>query len=450
MSANEMLSKIPVVEEHVPGAKSLGPMRRYAQIGTLVLLVLIPACGLFRIDPAAGGVLMWDRMVWFSDVFIIMGFWIFVASLLIMMYSLVGAVFCGWMCPQNTVSEWANNMTDRLLGRRAKMMDVTGTRMQVAVRRKSLLNYVVLGVLLLGASLVYALIPLFYFYPPEQIWSFVSFQYDPALANGLHWIYMVCVFVMLMDIAVIRHLMCKYMCIYRVWQHSFKTRDTLHVSYDASRSADCASCRYCVDSCFLDIDPRQPEVFDSCVNCGACVVACDELHSKSRKLKGPGLLRLKLGDEWKGKYRGALGSFFNRARAATIATLIGAGMFVYGIVDYEPASFSVYRGEAQQGQQVLDYRINLAYKVNHPEQMHIRVQGLQPDEYKLDQNTVRFERSGRQDVVLHIRDGLSEGLHRFTVIVSADGGWSRKFQVVHFATPDYPESQQSGDGRTAS
>jgi polyferredoxin len=337
------------------------------------------------------------------------------------------------MCPQNTASEWANNMTDKLLGRRANMMDTTGTRMQVAVRRKSFLNYLMLGVLLLAASLVYALIPMFYFYSPEAIWSFVSFQSDEQLAGGLHWIYMVCVFVMLINIGAIRHLMCKYMCIYRVWQHSFKTRDTLHISYDASRSDHCSKCNYCVDSCFLDIDPRQPAVFDSCVNCGACVVACDELHSKSSKLQGPGLLRLSFGDEWKGKYRGALGSFFNRARAATLATVIGAGMFAYGIATYEPASFSVYRGEAQQGDQLLDYRINLAYKVNRPEQMHIRVEGLDTSQYTLEKDVVQFEQAGRQDVVLYVRDGLPEGLHRFRVVVTADGGWSKKFQVVHFA-----------------
>jgi len=437
MSANELLSKIPVVEEHVPGATTLGPMRRYAQIATLVLLIVIPASGLFRIDPAQGGILMWDRLVWFSDIFIVMGFWIFIASLLIMMYSLVGAVFCGWMCPQNTVSEWANHMTDRLLGRRANMMDMSGTSMRVAERRKSLLNYLILGSLLLAASMFYALIPMFYFYSPQAIWSFVSFHYDEELAGGLHWIYMVCVFVMLMNIVAIRHLMCKYMCIYRVWQHSFKTRDTLHISYDASRSDHCANCNYCVDSCFLDIDPRQPAVFDSCVNCGACVVACDELHSKSKKLKGPGLLRLQLGDERKGEYRGTLGSFFNRARAATFATLIGAGMFAYGIASYEPASFSVYRGDAEQGQQVLDYRINLAYKVNHPEEMNIRVEGLDASQYTLQKDVVHFDHSGRKDVILHIRDGLPEGLYRFRVVVTADGGWSKDFQVVHFATPQH-------------
>ncbi len=437
MSANETLSNIPVLEEHVPGAKTLHPMRRYTQIATLVLLVLIPASGLFRIDLVAGGIWMLDRQVWFSDIFIIMGFWIFIASLLIMMYSLVGAVFCGWMCPQNTVSEWANHLTDRLLGRRAKMMDVTGDRMQVAVQRKSLLNYLMLGLLLLAASMFYALIPIFYFYPPDVIWSFVSFQDDARLASGLHWIYMICVLIMLMDIAVIRHLLCKYMCIYRVWQHSFRTRDTLHVSYDTRRSDDCSNCHYCVDSCFLDIDPRQTAVFNSCVNCGECVVACDELHSRSKKLEGPGLLRLALGDEWKGKYRGALGSFFSRARTAAVATVIGAAMFGYGVVNYEPASFSVYRSDTQQGEQVLDYRVNLAYKINHPEQMRVRVEGLEPDQYTLQRDVVRFTGAGRKDIILHIRDGLPKGLYRFWVVVTADGGWSKGFQVVHYATAQH-------------
>jgi len=432
MTPEDALSRIPVVEEHVPGAKILHPLRRYSQILTLLILVLIPASGLFRIDLESGGVVMLGWQIWFSDIFIVMGFWILIASLLIMMYSLLGAVFCGWMCPQNTVSEWANAMTTKLLGRRALMMDTSGERMQVAAQRKSLVNYVVLGLLLLGASMVYALIPMFYFFSPQAIWSFVSFQYNPELAGSLHWIYMVCVFLMLTDITIIRHLLCKYMCIYRVWQHSFKTKQTLHVSYDASRSDHCSNCHYCVDSCFLDIDPRQPEVFDSCVNCGACVVACDELHSKSKKLNGPGLLQMKLGDEWQGKYRGMIGSFFSRAKTVSFATVFGALIFGYGVANYQPASFSVYRADSEQGNKVLNYRINIAYKLNRPETMHIRIDGLTGDEFSLQKDSVHFDTAGRKDVMLHLRDNLPEGLYRFRVTVSSEGGWSKKFQVVHF------------------
>jgi len=436
MSANEALKKIPVAVEHVPGARMMHPMRRAAQYLTLLILVLIPTSGLFRIDPVDGAFVILDHQVWFSDMFLVLGFWILVASLLVMMYSLVGAVFCGWMCPQNTVSEWANELTRKLLGRRAKVMDMSGSRMQVAARRGSLLNYAVLGGAILLASMLYALIPLLYFYPPQVIWSFLTFQEDPRLAASLHWIYFVCVAIMVLDIAVIRHLMCKYMCIYRVWQHSFKTRDTLHIAYDTSRSDHCTTCRYCVDACFLDIDPRQPEVFDSCVNCGECISACDELHARSKKLEGPGLLRFAIGDEHKEKYRGAVGSFVSRAKGAIMFTLLGAAMLTAGVAGYAPASFTVYRGEGWQGDKVLEYRINIAHKIYHPEDMKIRVEGLDAGAYTLASSRVHFDSVGRKDVALLLNPALPKGIYRFKVHVEAASGWADEFEVRHYAPGD--------------
>ncbi|TLS77901.1 4Fe-4S binding protein [Mariprofundus erugo] len=438
MSANDALKKIPVRQEHVPGATVLHPARRAVQYLTLLILVAIPLSGLFRIDPQAGGVILLDRQVWFSDIFIIMGFWVFVASLLIMMYSLVGSVFCGWMCPQNTVSEYANMLTEKLLGRRAQMMDLSGKRMQVASRKKSWWNYVVLAIGLLIPAMFFALIPLLYFYEPSAIWSLITFSEDERLAGSLHWIYFVCVAVFMLDIAVIRHLMCKYMCIYRVWQHSFKTKETLHIKYDETRSDHCATCHYCVDSCFLEIDPRQTEVFDSCVNCGECVTACDELHAKSKKLAGPGLLSFAIGerDKVKGRSSGKMGSvasFFARARVSSLATVAGAVFFVIGIVGYQSDEFSVYRSEAWHGEKVLDYRINIAHKLYHPTDITLRIEGLEPAHYQLQASTIHFDTAGRKDVELHIDEALPKGLYRFRVYASGDHGWSAVFDVTHFA-----------------
>jgi len=436
MSANEALKSIPIQQEHVPGATTLHPARRAVQYLTLVILVAIPISGLFRIDTAAGGVIILDRQVWFSDIFIVMGFWVFAASLLVMMYSLVGSVFCGWMCPQNTASEYANMLTYKLLGRRAQMMDLSGDQMQVAVRKGSLLNNILLWLGLLLPSMLYALIPLLYFFPPSAIWSFITFREDPQLAGSLHWIYMIFVAVFLLDIGVIRHLMCKYMCIYRVWQHSFKTRETLRIHYDDSRSDHCATCHYCEDACFLDINPRQPEVFDSCVNCGECVTACDELHSKSKKFSGPGLLSFAMGADHKKEsgQRGDIASFFLRAKAASLATVMGAAMFIIGIVGYQNDEFSVYHSDAWQGAKVLDYRINIAHKLYHPTDVSLRVEGLDPAVYHLDTNRLHFDTAGRKDVQLHINDSLPKGLHRFRVFAKADDGWSGVFDVTHFAT----------------
>ena len=436
---NDALKQIPIVVEHVPGATKLHPARRAVQVLTVLILILIPTTGLFRIDTLSGGIVFLDRQIWFSDIFIVMGFWVFVASLLVMMYSLVGAVFCGWMCPQNTVSEYANWLTEKLLGRRAQMMDFSGEKMQVAVRRRSLVNYLLLAIGLLLPAMLAALIPLLYFFPPSAIWSFLTFQEDAQLAGSLYWIYIVCVAVFMLDIGVIRHLMCKYMCIYRVWQHSFKTKETLHIHYDASRSDHCATCHYCVDSCFLEIDPRKTEVFDSCVNCGECVTACDSLHAKSKKWDGPGLLSFAIGEE-KGRVshdgRSSIASFFVRAKASLIATLIGAACFVIGILNYQSEEFSVYRSEAWQGNKILEYRISLAHKLYRPVDIDLKVVGLKPDQYRLERSHLHFDSAGRQDVLLHINEDLPKGLYRFKVIAHSRQGWEHAFSVTHFAPGD--------------
>ncbi len=42
-------------------------LRRAVQSGTLLLAVLIPVTGLFRIDPAAATFVILGRQIWFSD-----------------------------------------------------------------------------------------------------------------------------------------------------------------------------------------------------------------------------------------------------------------------------------------------------------------------------------------------------------------------------------------------
>ena len=187
-----------------------------------------------------------------------------------MLYSLAGTVFCGWVCPQNIFSEWANFMTRLLLGKRAEV-SLDGQAPRVAPAKNRVLNWVLLGLSFLVAAMFLGVIPLFYFYDPGTVVSFLLWRSDPALAQSLHWIYAVFVLIILVDIAVIRHFWCRFACVYRVWQHSFRTRETLHVRYDASRSSACEKCNYCVTSCFIDIDPRKTDIYDSCINCGECM-----------------------------------------------------------------------------------------------------------------------------------------------------------------------------------
>ncbi len=413
-----------------PSAR-LHRVRRFTQYATIIVLVLVPVSGLFRIDPLAGAFVVLDKQVWFSDFFIVIGFWITAASLLVVTYSLAGQVFCGWVCPQGTVSEWANQLTKQLLGRQAESMDLSGKAMQIASRKDTWLNRVALGSMLFVASLLYAVIPLLYFYPPEQLWQVVTLRSDQA--GSVLWIYAVFVVIMFLDIAVIRHMMCRYMCIYRMWQHSFKTRDTLHVSYDQSRSDHCTTCSYCASACFLELDPRRTDVYDSCINCGECIVACDELHVKSRKWEGPGLLRFELGDKTGKRGRGNVGSFASRARVAFSVAALGGLMLFYGLTSYEPQHLSVFRAETRADGRLLEYQINVANKLYHPAEVDISIAGIPDNAYELQGKHLHFDTAGRLNGHLLISPYLPHGLYNVRIHASSDSGWSADFRIRHFA-----------------
>ena len=178
--------------------------RRAAQLLALAVVTLVPLTGLFRIDVRAGAMVILDRQIWFSDFFIVFGLWIFLATALIYLYSLAGTAFCGWACPQNSVSEWANFVTRRLLGKRAEV-SLDGTPVVVTTSRRHWQNWALLAAAFLAAALVMALVPMLYFLPPRTILSFLSMRADPDLPGSLYWIYSVFVLIFLLDVTFLRH-----------------------------------------------------------------------------------------------------------------------------------------------------------------------------------------------------------------------------------------------------
>ncbi len=433
MNVNKTLGEIPVVVERRKPNNKLHWQRRAFQLMVLILLVVIPLSGLFRIDPIQGAFVILDRQIWFSDFAIVFGFWLAAACLMAMMYSVLGTVFCGWACPQNTLSEWANKMTFKLLGKRAEV-SLDGTPMQVAPSKNKVLNWFVLVGLCAIVSAAIALIPLLYFYEPQVIWSFVTFQHDSRLAPSLHWIYTIFFLVILIDITMIRHFMCRFMCIYKVWQHTFKTRQTLHIAYDSTRSDECKKCNYCASACFLAIDPRKTDVYDTCINCGECIVACDDLHI--RKGNGDSLLKFVMGQREGQDYtsfKTNMNDLFSRVSWSLPVLVLGVGMFTWGLYYYERYHFTVYRADTVHGSQILDYRISLANKFYEAAELHVAVEGLVPGQFSLQKEHVQFDTAGRINVSLSISPDLPKGLYPIVVQVNSDDGWQESFRLQHFS-----------------
>ncbi len=433
MSEHATFKRIPIVTEPKSGGAKMARWRQSTRIGTIAALILIPLLGLFRIDVSSGFVIL-NHQIWFADFFIVFGFWLAAACLLIVLYSTMGNVFCGWVCPQNTFSTWANNLTSRLLGKRAMINwgdEPSGSR--VSSGKNNWKNWVVLGVKIIAASMLICIIPMLYFLPPEAAWAFLTLQTHPALTNSLYWIYAVFVFIAATNIAVIRHYVCRYMCIYRMWQFLFKTRDTLHIEYDASRGEECGKCNYCETKCPVSIDPRNTLTFDSCINCGECITACDSLHTKHGE---PGLLSLKFGHR-RGKQRDNnkmdLISLLNRTKWVTPVFILAISMLAWGIIDYNPYHLSVYRAEVNHGKQIQDYRINIANKTYQAASVSVQVEGLPENMYSLDNTQAAFTTADRKDINLHIKPGLATGFYNITVHAQAADGWKDSFQIQHYA-----------------
>ena len=431
MRSESTFKQIPIVHQTTRSI-DLAWTRAAFRIGFITVLILVPLSGLFRIDVSSGFIIL-GHQIWFSDFAIVFGFWLSAACLLIMLYSSMGNVFCGWLCPQNTVSTWANKITSRLLGKRALLNwgDEPKTE-RVSSGKNKWSNWSLLGIRMLFTALFFAMIPMLYFFPPSAIWSFVTFQEDPRLAGSLYWIYTVFVFITFANIAVVRHYICRYMCIYRMWQYLFKTRDTLHIEYDAARNEDCVTCNFCEITCPVDIDPRNTLTYDSCINCGECITACNNIHKKEGV---KGLLSFKFGPR-KGKRASnntmRLSSLLRRASWVAPVFIFALSLLSWGIINYDPYHLSVYRAEMLNARQIQDYRINVSNKSYHPAAVSIQVEGLPEGSYSLDNRQLLFQTADRKDLNLHVNENLPDGLYTIIVRANSDDGWQQSLSIQHF------------------
>jgi polyferredoxin len=425
MKPEYSISKIPV--KALPRYHG---KRRISQVIALLLIALIPVAGLFRVDMQAGNFVILGRQVWWSDYFLMLGFWTMLAAGAVMTYSSIGTVWCGWACPQNTVSELTNLLTFKLLGKRARVT-IDSENSKVASSKNNPLNWVILMLGILLVSLPLAFIPLLYLYPADAVASLVTLTPDARLPRFTAYLYFVIVFAVFLDIALIRHVLCRYFCLYRMWQHIFKTKQTLHVEYDSAREADCAKCNYCETSCFLDLNPTQFKIYDSCINCGECIDACNKLHEKDG---AKGLLQFEFGEKRKANsWRDNVDNLASRLGWAGAIFTIGAGLFVWGFATYAPYNIVAYRGDSSSGAVVSDYRIQVSNKVYADGGLTLSVKGLPEGSFKLENDRVELAPASRSNVNLHIFPGLPKGLYRVIIEARAKDGWAGRFGLEHYA-----------------
>ena len=260
----------------------LSPWRRRCQWGTTLLLLLTPwfhvnGNSLFRIDIPSLTLHFFGQTLRIEELYLVLLFSLILTFGFLLITMLLGRVWCGWLCPQTTLTDLAEWFTTRL-GLRGKKKPTNKMVTQ---------NFLLQSIYLLLAFLVSANL-LWYFIEPLDFFS-------KLVTGQLHyasWISLLLVtLVIYLDLALVRRLMCRDFCPYGRFQTVLADQSTLTLHLPNAELERCIECGSCVRACPMEIDIRRGYQVE-CINCGRCLDACRQVMARRNQ---PGLISYTFG-----------------------------------------------------------------------------------------------------------------------------------------------------------
>jgi polyferredoxin len=230
-----------------PARGRLHRSRRALQVVTSLVFIVAPFVGILRFDVDTGHLVLMGTPFGLGDLQAVYSMIILVTVLIFAGALLYGRIYCGWMCPQTTLSELVATI-ERWTCRRIK---AKGTCKLISVA-----TTVLVGAFVAASLVSYFLSPAMRAAPPRLAW--ISWGVTTGVLTGFLFL---------------RHQFCLLVCPYGLLQNIIQDRRTLGVAFAAERKGECTDCLLCVRACFMGLDVRTQSLDPRCLNCGDCIAA---------------------------------------------------------------------------------------------------------------------------------------------------------------------------------
>jgi cytochrome c oxidase accessory protein FixG len=358
--------------------------------------------------------------------------WLLIIAALSLFFftALAGRLWCGYACPQTVWTEifiWMERLTE---GNRSQQMKLD----RAPWRGRKILRKGAKQILWASFAAFTGFTFVGFFSPIESLAREVVSAHLSAWE--LFWV----VFYGLAtygNAGFLREQVCKYMCPYARFQSAMFDRNTLVISYDATRgeprglhprrpsqvgrSGDCVDCTLCVQVCPTGIDIRQGLQYE-CIACAACIDACDAVMDKVGTARG--LIRYSTQAEIDGAVRRVLRPRILIYGCVLLALLAGFG---YAISHRAPFDLDVLRDrntlyrELDDGRVENVFSLRIINKDQRGHQYRLAAEGLNGAMIDSDTPTLFVDPEEVTTVVVRVRvpGGQQHGGRDFKILAQA-------------------------------
>ncbi|WP_226063408.1 cytochrome c oxidase accessory protein CcoG [Kaistella polysaccharea] len=293
------------------------PKGRYTDYRTLVAVILLAFFFAIPFIKVNGNPLLLINILdsqffifgqpFYPQDFFILAMGAITSIVFIILFTVVfGRIFCGWICPQTIFLEMIFRKIDYLIeGDRNKQMKLDRQEWNAEKIWKRSLKYFIFLVI----SLIITHWMFMYIVGYKEVLTIMQEGPFANFSNFLVMIIFTAAFYF--TFAWFREQVCTLVCPYGRLQGVLIDKQTINVYYDYNRGenrskwrkgedraaegkGDCIDCNQCVVVCPTGIDIRDGQQLE-CVNCTACIDACDEVMVKVGLPKG--LIRYATEDE---------------------------------------------------------------------------------------------------------------------------------------------------------